>query len=1457
LLYFVPVALLSLPSVGERVKGVLCSAISSRLGAQVSMESVSVTWLSAITAKGVTVSGEDGEAVFEASFLTGSFRILPLLRGRVVFGGIRASGFNLMLRKENPDADLNIRFIVDALRGDGAGESPDISLEISSVLLRRGRVSYDIGSAPHLPGRFDQSHIAVTEISANISLDVIKNDSLSLKVRRMGFKEASGFGLERLSFTAAGNADSLVIHDLAIDLPLSHIGVGRAFIGRGDKADDTYIIGKAAIDFTLLASDLYPAELAPFMPSLALFKDPVEVSAAVGGFVNDIDVRRMTLRYGDEVFVDGSIGLKDMLGEGEAYLLGRVNRMFITADGIDYLLDNLGAPKTYLPPPVRRLGTINFEGEISGFFDHLVAYGRLSSETCSLETDLLFGRYGEDGNDLYVKGTASSSGIPLGELSGGDNPYGLARFDVALDARRPQGGYLEGTVKVGVSEFDFRNYRYEDIEIMGRFGHNSLEGSVRVDDPNGSLSAEGVFRGGGDKPVLKLKASLSHFRPDNLNLYDKLEAPEVSLSVNVDLKGNGLDNLDGSVVIDSLSINTAHEDFFMRRMEVSAGGGAQERRIAVVSDIVNGEVSGAYTLPTLVAGFNNTLHAYLPALMDQVSAPRTPSDHNLSLILTVEDTKKLSSTLKLPLTLTARARLTGFYNGSFNKFRAELFMPGFMLGETMFEGGKMTFENPLDMIDLRLSVAQYNEKGVRNYIDLAAKAQDNRIESLLALTDNKEESLKAKLNIAAAFTGEEDKATGLHSLRTDIRIDESPLIIGDSEWKIDRAGIVIRKGRLEVEDFLVSLGAQYVKVDGAVSGDPEDELVLSLNEMELAYIFDLVDIPVLRFGGKATGIFKLSDIYRRPSVDGNLRVEGFSFNRVRLGDLDLFSLWDDDRKGIFMSGNIIESDSARTSVGGYIYPVGVSEGLDLTFDAERLDVSFLAPFFDNVLTDFSGLGTGSVRLYGAFNGLDVEGGMMVEGGGVSVDFLNTRYMFSDYIGLGPGIIRADSLTLSDRSGNHGTLNAVVRHNHFHDFEFDVDIQAVNMLVYDATERQRPMIYGPVYGSGSSRISGNEKVIDFDLNMRTGSMTAVSFNFNGSSTANAYDFITFKDTPSSAPEASIPPPAPSPQDGGTEYRVNLTLDVTPDANLELIMDPSSGDKIAGYGSGSVQIEYGNKSDLRMYGDFNILSGNYNFSLQQLIYKDFKIREGSSVSFRGDPEEAGLNINAIYSVTANIGDLDPDLLEESARTSIPVNCVLLLEGMLRNPSISFDLELPGTNNELERKVKSYANTEDMMTRQIVYLLVLNRFHPSDFARAGRTNEFSAVTSAAISSQISSILRTITDKVQIGTNIRASQDGISDTEVEMLLSGRLWDNRLLFNGNFGYKNNPNVKNVFVGEFDIEYLLTPSGEFRLKAYNHANDMYRYLKQSLTTQGFGIMYKKDFSSLYELFSARRKDLDE
>ena len=99
---------------------------------------------------------------------------------------------------------------------------------------------------------------------------------------------------------------------------------------------------------------------------------------------------------------------------------------------------------------------------------------------------------------------------------------------------------------------------------------------------------------------------------------------------------------------------------------------------------------------------------------------------------------------------------------------------------------------------------------------------------------------------------------------------------------------------------------------------------------------------------------------------------------------------------------------------------------------------------------------------------------------------------------------------------------------------------------------------------------------------------------------------------------------------------------------------------------------------------------------------------------------MNVNAIYNVTANIQDLDPSLTYESSRRNTPVNCVLKLDGVLRNPIHFVRPRLPSSNEELQRQVKSLVDTEDMMTRQIIYLLVLNKFYTPEYNAQYKSND-----------------------------------------------------------------------------------------------------------------------------------------
>lgn len=123
---------------------------------------------------------------------------------------------------------------------------------------------------------------------------------------------------------------------------------------------------------------------------------------------------------------------------------------------------------------------------------------------------------------------------------------------------------------------------------------------------------------------------------------------------------------------------------------------------------------------------------------------------------------------------------------------------------------------------------------------------------------------------------------------------------------------------------------------------------MDLKQVELSYIFDILNIPVLQFAGKATGTFNICDLYGSRMLNTDLEINDFSFNQTPLGRLNLFSEWDDAQKGILMLGSIYKNDTTWTDVSGYIFPVGQNAGLSLFFDANDINLGFLHPFVEKV-----------------------------------------------------------------------------------------------------------------------------------------------------------------------------------------------------------------------------------------------------------------------------------------------------------------------------------------------------------------------------------------------------------------------------------------------------------------------------------------------------------------------------
>ena len=326
-------------------------------------------------------------------------------------------------------------------------------------------------------------------------------------------------------------------------------------------------------------------------------------------------------------------------------------------------------------------------------------------------------------------------------------------------------------------------------------------------------------------------------------------------------------------------------------------------------------------------------------------------------------------------------------------------------------------------------------------------------------------------------------------------------------------------------------------------------------------------------------------------------------------------------------------------------------------------------------------------------------------------------------------------------------------------------------------------------------------------------------------------------------------------------MRLKVNATPDAAIRLLMDARTSDYITLRGSGELQTTFYNKGGFNMFGTYRVSDGTYGITIQDIIKKNFIFREGGTIVFGGDPYDATLNLQAQHTVNGvSLSDLN---VGRSFSNTVRVNCLMNITGQPRAPIIEFDLDLPNVNSDEKQMVRSIINGEEEMNQQVIYLLAVGRFYPQGANNANEDQTGPSKTSLAmqsllsgtISGQLNSVLSQVikSNNWNFGANISTGDEGWNNAEYEGLISGRLLNNRLLINGQFGYRDKATTANPsFIGDFDIRYLLFPNGNLALKVYNQTNDRY-FTRSSLNTQGIGIILKKDFDGVRDLFGIRKK----
>ena len=1433
--------------------------LSDLLNTRVTIGRINIGLLNRIIIDDVLLDDQDEQEMLKVTRLSAKFDIMPFFKGKISISSVQLFGFNINLQKKTPDSPPNFKFVLDAFASnDTVKKDNSLDLRINSILIRRGRMAYHVLSEEETPGKFNAKHIHLQNIIANISLKALSKDSINLGIKRLSLDEkVSGFSLKKMSLKLVANSRQTSIDNFAIELPETSLKLDTIhLIYDSLKAFDRFT-EQVRFSFRTLPSQITLKDISPFLPALSHFKEPISLDMEVKGTVNQLTCSHLEITADNRQFrLKGDVALQDLSHPQDAYVFGTLSELTATTRGVGFLVRNLSHDYNGVPPVLERLGNVSFRGEVSGYFTDIVTYGQLHTDLGGVNMDLKLSSDKSKGLFAY-SGAVKTTDYKLGKLLANEQ-LGEITFNLDVHGRHVTDRLPVVELKGLIASVDYSRYRYENITLDGEYKQGGFNGKVALDDPNGSIYLNGDVNVSSRIPTFNFQAIINKLRPHDLNLTSKYPDTEFSLKLRANFTGGSVDEMIGEINVDSLEFMSPEKQYFMNNMNIRASKQNNENQLRLTSEFLTASVEGKFQYHTLPASILNIMLKYVPSL---ILPPKKPIEthNNFQFDIHIYNTDILSTIFDIPLTVYTHSTLKGYFNDPLQRLRVEGYFPRLQYKNNFIESGMILCENPSDHIRARMRLTNLKKKGAVN-LSLDAQAKDDNISTTLNWGNSAAVTYSGQLAAVAKFLRTEGEKPLLKAM---VEVKPTDIILNDTLWQIHPSQVVVDSGKVDVNNFYFSHQDRYVRINGRLSDNPQDSVKVDLKDINMGYVFDIASISDdVNFEGDATGTAYASGVFKKPVMNTRLFIKNFSLNQGRLGDLNIYGEWDNENRGIRLDASIKDISTTPSRVTGIIHPLKPESGLDLNIEANELNLKFLEHYMKSIANDIKGRATGKVHFYGKFKGLNLDGAVMTDAS-MNFDILNTHFAIKDTILLAPTGLTFNNIHISDMEGHSGRMNGYLHFQHFKNLNYRFEIQANNMLVMNTKESTDMPFYGTVYGTGNALLTGNAiQGLDVNVAMTTNRNSIFTY-INGSvASATSNQFIKFVDkTPRRTIQDSIQiisyyeqlqqKRQEAEEEQKTDIRLNILVDATPDATMKIIMDPVAGDYISGKGTGNIRTEFYNKGDVKMFGSYQINQGVYKFSLQEVIRKDFVIKNGSTITFNGAPLDANLDIQASYTVnSASLNDLIP---EESSsiiqQPNVKVNCIMNLSGILVRPTIKLGIELPNERDEVQTLVRNYISTEEQMNMQILYLLGIGKFYTEDARNNQNSNVMSSVLSSTLSGQLNNALSQVfeTNNWNIGTNLSTGDKGWTDMEVEGILSGQLLNNRLLINGNFGYRDNPMANTNFVGDFEAEWLINRSGDIRLKAYNETNDRY-YTKTNLTTQGVGIMYKKDFNKWSDLF---------
>jgi len=1088
---------------------------------------------------------------------------------------------------------------------------------------------------------------------------------------------------------------------------------------------------------------------------------------------------------------------------------------------------------------------LTYQGNFSGFPSDFVAYGTLDGSLGKLSTDIAI-RPKKLGV-VDFNGSVKASSFEVGRLLGYP-PLGAVSLEIKVNGSRSGNQKFNALIAGNIDSLYFNDYRIDSIYVNGKARDRSFEGELKVQDENLKMNFEGKADFEGKIPVFNFSSSVGKANLVILGLEKERKVADLTFKVSANFTGDNIDNVNGQIDLQDFKFIRDKKTIEIQNFMLKTSNSEEKNNITLRSDIADVTINGKYLFGELDLTFRDYLQHFLPSAKLPFSDRPSTGKNAFQFDIRIKKTEEMGSFFIPELIAKSPVVLTGSIDSDKKTLSLDGTVDELLFNQHRVRGLTINSRNIGNKWLLRIGTKDALLGGnitVENFSINNTLVSDS-LTTAITWNNNGVPTSSGKVDFMGIFTrNNEDKSLA------DFYLRPSKIWVADSLWQIEKSHLHIDSTSIAIDNFSFHHNQERFRIFGKVTDNTSDKINVEFNQVKLSNL-DLLLGEEIGIYGELNGTASVADPYHSFFLTSKLKVSDFTYLEKNFGDILIDNAWDQGKSQLNTSLILMKDSKAGLELKGYYIPDKDSISYNVSFNDYPLES--LLPILRSFSNKVEGLGNGQVSITGNLSNPKFNGKVAVSNVKIGIDYTKVIYSLSDTVRFSGDSIIFKNITVADIENNKARFNGVITHNFFNHMTYNMFASTSNIMALNTTGSDNPLFYGKAHASGMVKISGKIANVRLDMSLTTKPGTQINVPLENPESVNQYDFIRFVNPDSTLQKnRSI-----TRIDNSGGFEMNLDLTATPDAKVQMIFNSTVGDAINGFGSGELRFNYDKEGNFFLYGDYVIDKGDYMFTIQNVLVRNFKIKQGGLISWNGDPYGAIVDLDAVYTLKAPVNDLLLNNNQSENSRRIPVECRINLSKKLLNPVVKFDITFPTADERTKDELQQFISTQDDINRQMVSLLVMGQFFTPEYLRGRQDFQSSAgslvgtTTSDILSNQLSNWLSQISNEWDIGFNYRPG-DQVNANQMELALSTQILNDRVTINGNIGNNSNlqSNTTNPVVGEVEVFIKLNKSGKLQLKAYNRANDDLIY-DTSLYKQGIGISFTEEFNTLSDLFNHYR-----